>query len=423
MKSVDIKDIDFGEKNYGFHFTSQENENSFDEKGLEARIGVNSSGKLGKEANPKVFFSNGVRGALMTFNRTTNIPSSRGSIAMLVKDYYRYLPDRIKAFVPEKKRNLSFLEEEDIINLLKSLDEAKIFSLDYCETFEFMENFMRDNMYLIFEAEPSRYEHELTQEDIEEINESRDSEVLAQIDVLDEKIDICEDETEIQRLTNERNALSRKIRKQCIEVASQKRGEKLFDGFFDIEDYNEEHCEFLIQPPNNTHSAVMENNVGKAVSSKQLRKLSSDSRVDAVTLISKMLEQRDVTQEYAMRGKKNDVRLIEFFVEYLKLPRNLSQEARNDISKKIAEHTKMVGELFKQRPGFTGVLPEEQTGIEGVLTEMRRYRQIPLISTDIAKAFSENSDVKLESECASEAMDKLSSLREESKKQIQEEQK
>ncbi len=105
------------------------------------------------------------------------------------------------------------------------------------------------------------------------------------------------------------------------------------------------------------------------------------------------------------------------------MPRNLSQEAKNNISNKIAEHKKMIGELFKQRPGFTGVLPEEQSGIESVLTEMRKYRQIPLISSDIARAFSENSDVKLENECASEAMDKLVNLRKESEKQVQEEQK
>jgi len=418
MDIVDIGEIEFKDRNYGFHFTPQKNESSFGEKGIEARIGVNSSGKLGKEANPKVFFSNGINGALMTFNRIVNIPPHRDSIGILAKDYYKYLPNRIKNFVPEGKRDLDQLEDGDIQELLNNLKKAGVSSLDYCETFEFVKNLMADNMYLLFEAEPSMYEHELTQEDIEEINAARDSEVLAQIDALDERINICEDESEIQRLTNERNALSREIRKQCIEVASQKRGKKLFDGFFDIEDYNEEHCVFAIQTPNNTHSAVMENNTGKAVVADQLRKLSSDGRIDAVTVISKIFEQRDVTQEYAMRGAKNDIRLIEFFLEYLKLPRELSQETRKDISDKIAEHKKMVKGLFKQKPGFTGVLTEEENGIKSVLEEMRKYRQAPLISSDVAKTFSESNDVKLENECASEAIDKLVNSKEE--KQIQE---
>ena len=33
-----------------------------------------------------------------------------------------------------------------------------------------------------------------------------------------------------------------------MEVAYQKRGVKLVDGFFDKEDYNEEHCVFGVQP-------------------------------------------------------------------------------------------------------------------------------------------------------------------------------
>ena len=66
MESVDIRDIDLKNKTYGFHFTPQTAEAGLSQTGLESRIGVNSSGKLGKEAIPKVFFSNGITGALMT---------------------------------------------------------------------------------------------------------------------------------------------------------------------------------------------------------------------------------------------------------------------------------------------------------------------------------------------------------------------
>ncbi len=53
-----------------------------------------------------------------------------------------------------------------------------------------------------------------------------------------------------------------------------KRGVKLVDGFFDKEDYNEEHCVFGVQPLNNTHSAIYENNsLGKSVLPGELKKL------------------------------------------------------------------------------------------------------------------------------------------------------
>lgn len=420
MENIDIENLDFKGKNYGFHFTPQTNEAGFEETGLEARIGANSSGKLGKEAIPKVFFSNGINGALMTFNRMANIPPAKGSIAMIVKDYYKYLPDRIKSFVPEDKRDLESLTDEDIQLLVKRLDEEGIYNLDYCESFEFMRDLMSGNMYLFFEAEPSRYQNELTAADIEEINAARNPETLAQIDALDARIDDCEDKEEIARLNSERQALSREVRRQCMEVASQKRGAKLFDGFFDIEDYNEEHCEFLVQPLNNTHSAIKEDEIGKDVPAGQLRKLSTGGKVDSVTLISKMFEQRDSASEYAMRGKKYDDRLIEFFLEYLKLPRDLSQDARDSISSKIAAHTRNVREILKQRKGFTGILPEEESGIEDVLAEMRKYREEPLISSDSVNEFANDLSVNQENENASEVIDSLVSAREQNQRQDQE---
>lgn len=420
MENVDIENLDFKGKNYGFHFTPQINESGFEKTGLEARIGVNSSGKLGKEAIPKVFFSNGINGALMTFNRMTNIPPAKGSIAMIVKDYYRYLPNRIKSFVPEDKRKLESLTDEDIQLLIERLNGEGIYELDYCESFEFMRDFMSENMYLFFDAEPSRYQNELTSTDIEEINAARNPETLAQIDDLDARIDACEDKEEIARLNRERQILSREVRRQCMEVASQKRGAKLFDGFFDIEDYNEEHCEFLVQPLNNTHSAIKYNGIGKDVPAEQLRKLSTRGRVDAVTLISKMFEQRDSTSEYAMRGKKYDARLIEFFLEYLKLPRDLSQDARDSISSKITAHTKTIRGILKQRKGFTGILPEEESGIEDILCEMRKYREEPLISMESVNEFANEISVNQENENASEAIDSLVSAREQNQIQNQE---
>ncbi len=46
----------------------------------------------------------------MTFNRIANIPAdgkpNQNTVAMMIKDYYKYLPDRIKALVPEEKKRI-----------------------------------------------------------------------------------------------------------------------------------------------------------------------------------------------------------------------------------------------------------------------------------------------------------------------------
>ncbi len=66
---------------------------------------------------------------------------------------------------------------------------------------------MNDNMYAIFEAEPSQYEHELTQQDIDEINNVRSPETLTRIQVLDEAIALSRDEEEIKRLDVEKKRI------------------------------------------------------------------------------------------------------------------------------------------------------------------------------------------------------------------------
>lgn len=423
MESIDIRDIDFKNKTYGFHFTSQEAETGLSKTGLEARIGVNSSGRLGKEAIPKVFFSNGITGALMTFNRIANIPAdgkpNRNTVAMIAKDYYKYLPDRIKAFVPEEKRGLPSLEQEDINELIRNLDNNGIYTLDYCEAFEFLRDWMLDNMYTIFVAEPSQYEHELTDEDINDINASRNSQILDEIETIDKSISLSTDNDEIQRLNAERKRLSIEVRKQCMEVASQKRGAKLLDGYFDKEDYNEEHCIFGVQPLNNTHSAIYEDKtLGKSVLPSDLKKASLDGKVDAVTIIQKLFEQRDMSEEYAMRGSKYDVRLLEFFLQFLKLPQDLSKEAREDISQSIANHRNNIREILKtEKRGFLGILPEETLGIKEVLDQMKKYQE-NFIGRSEAIKFAEDRDVQLEQENATEAITLLTKARDD--KQMEE---
>lgn len=423
MESIDIRDIDFKNRTYGFHFTSKETENGLSKTGLEARIGVNSSGKLGKEAIPKVFFSNGITGALMTFNRIANIPAdgkpNRNTVAMIAKDYYKYLPDRIKAFVPEEKRGLPSLEQEDINELIRKLDNNGIYTLDYCEAFDFLRDWMSDNMYTIFVAEPSQYENELTEQDIDEINAARNPQILGEIETIDKAISLSTDNNEIQRLNEERKRLSIEVRKQCIEVASQKRGAKLVDGFFDKEDYNEEHCVFGVQPLNNTHSAIYDDKIlGKSVLPSDLKKVSSDDKVDAITIIQKLFEQRDISEEYAMRGSKYDVRLLEFFLQFLKLPQNLSQEAREDISQSIVNHRNNIREILKtEKKGFLGILPEETLGIKEVLDQMKKYQESFISRSDVIK-MSENRDVQLEHENAAEAITFLTRARDD--KQMEE---
>ena len=151
--------------------------------------------------------------------------------------------------------------------------------------------------------------------------------------------------------------------------------------------------------------------------SEELKKATLDGKMDAVTIIQKLFEQRDMSEEYSMRGSRYDVRLIEFFLQFLKLPKNLSQEARDEISQSITDHRNNIRGILKtDKKGFVGILPEEISGISDVLNQMKKYQE-SFISWEDARRFSEDRTVQLEKENANEAITALTMNRDE--KQIE----
>lgn len=76
MKECDINNINFSDEDLAFHLTKKEFEKGIGNNGLEARIGDNSSGHLGKEKTEKVFFTKSLKGTLIYLNRTLNIIDS-----------------------------------------------------------------------------------------------------------------------------------------------------------------------------------------------------------------------------------------------------------------------------------------------------------------------------------------------------------
>ena len=137
-----IEDI---RNNIGFHFTSKQNLEAILNTGLQARLGANSTGALGRAVIPKPYVSYGLEGVLQLYNRFLNLAGEMPISCFQGQSYAPFIQDNIKKNGPDYKMSI-------------------------VESFEFVRQYMENNVYLMFKSQMSQYEHSISDEQLVEIN-------------------------------------------------------------------------------------------------------------------------------------------------------------------------------------------------------------------------------------------------------------
>lgn len=73
MEKIETEKCNFDDTEICYHLSRKTHKKEIEDKGLISRLGVRSTGHMGKEKTPKVFFSKSMEGTLMFLNRTLNI--------------------------------------------------------------------------------------------------------------------------------------------------------------------------------------------------------------------------------------------------------------------------------------------------------------------------------------------------------------
>ena len=341
--TIEAKDIDLSSKQLGFHFTNIDTrENTISTEGIIGKIGDNSRGGLGKEAIPKPFISIGLQGILQTFNRTLNIPFENPLEDFRDKEHEQYLPESTK-----RKSGKTIMTTK--------------------EAFQFLKRYFLANTYLVFEAGQTQYENEITQEQLDEINEK--------IKELDEyqsiqNLEVLGDEEILKR---HRGMNSIGIRYDTVGLINSIRGKMLSDGLYDEIDYNEEKLKWEIQLPNNTHTKIIETSdgpQGKPIEPQNLKRITSEGRTDAIAAVGALFARRDKSKSYALRlPHVYDIEMIEPFLEYIRFPDDLQKYEEDEFFKAVNKYRKATGKKLrverKKSKGYE--LPEPQFSEEDII--------------------------------------------------------
>lgn len=320
-KKVSLDEFEDIRRNIAFHFTSQSNMDSILEEGLRPQIGDNSSGGLGQSAIEKTYLSYGIEGVLQLYNR------------LLVASFGQSINDfngiSHKPFLPDS-----------------AFSEPKRESLSKVEGFEFIRQYMEDNVYFVFDAPVTQYEGELKTEDISEINamiptlEENGINLKQRHKELDKQITKLvregaeENKSEILQLVDERNRIAIYIREQTMRALSSKRGKLLNEAenpIMEQVDYNDERLVWInqIERPHNAHTRIVEEDgkpQGVRITNDRLRIFSHDD-----TSISNGLDFLDASLGLVDPAKDqifldlydkpecHDCNLLYKFQEYLRL--------------------------------------------------------------------------------------------------------
>lgn len=142
VTNADIVDI----RNIAFHFSPQRNITSILNEGLKPLIGDNASGGLGQSAIEKVYFSYGLEGVLQLYNRLISASFQQEVGDLNGISHKPFIPDSANDKLPSEH-------------------------LSMIEGFEMVRQYMEDNVYFVFDAPITQYEHELSDSDLQNINQ------------------------------------------------------------------------------------------------------------------------------------------------------------------------------------------------------------------------------------------------------------
>lgn len=202
--------------------------------------------------------------------------------------------------------------------------------------------YMEDNVYFIFDAPKTQYEHSISDEDLEMVNSSirnlNDSgiNIVGKFEELNDKIkelvhqDAEKNKEEILRLVDERNRLALVVREKTLPVINNQRGIVLNEKdnpIMEEIDYNDERLVWINQmkAPHNTHTRIIDNNgrpQGVRITKDMLRLFSHDGKTQSngLDFLESMLSQVNSNDKiYLDSAKCHDCNLLYKFQEYVQL--------------------------------------------------------------------------------------------------------
>jgi hypothetical protein len=388
-------------KNVAFHFTSKKNVQSILNEGLRPLIGDNSSGGLGQSAIEKTYISYGLEGVLQLYNRLV--------LASFQQNIGDFNGIAHKPFVPDSAKN-------------KSSNE----NLSMLEGFEMIRQYMEDNVYFIFDAPQTQYEHDLSDSDLKNINstisELKDSgtNVVERVHELNKRItelahqNIPDNKDEILELVSERNRLAILAREKTLPMVNSIRGNVLNENqnpIMEEIDYNDERLIWINQmkKPHNTHTKIIENNgklQGVRITKDMLQLFSQDNEkvANGLEFLNSALEQTTpADQLYIDSSEKpscHDCNMLFKFHEYLEL----------------VEKYKSMG-LMITKPETTyeigngkRIMPERQVMD---LENISKYPGLSEFEEDLEKYYEDNRYKKPTRQLAEEAFEKIKNTEDE----------
>ena len=393
---VSLEDFESIRENVAFHFTSQNNIESILNEGLRPLIGDNASGGLGQSAIEKTYISYGLEGVLQLYNRliTASFQQRIGDFKGI--SHKPFVPDSAKSKSPEE-------------------------SLSLIEGFEMIRQYMEDNVYFMFDAPKTQYQHSINREDLEVINKSikdlEDSDGRKIVEKIKELRDAIEElslpnaqgndeqgkKEKIIRLVNERNRLSLLIREKTLPMIDDERGsrqlsEEQENPIIDEIDYNDERQRWVnqIELPHNTHTRIIEKDgklQGVRITEERLRLFSQDGKKpsNGLDFLETMLNQVNPNDRiYLNVPICHDCNLLFKFLEYAQLVKKYKS---NGLLVTKPEETIEIG-------GKTRTLPERQVMD---LTDIGKYPELAEFIKGLEEYYEEHrykiSTEKIGKEC------------------------
>ena len=355
MRSLNLNDIKDLRKDIGFHFTNRNKAkiNKILKEGIVPKMGANSSNSESKEAIDKVFFSYGLQGTIKLFNTFINLART-ANLGLFDSD-------------EQKKR---------IPN--SALNKSRNEKLSALEAFEAIRQYMADKVYLVFKAEHTVYERDITDEQLEKINEdinnSSEKNRISEIDdeiyniknneILNEK----EKEHKINTLSNERRKITLNIREKSKVDIDNARGKLIDnkDGIFDVIDYNEVKMrwEDNIKSASNVHTKVIEKD-GYLTSERIMPDgvVSKDNKnmENAVDVISELYSHA-TSEDNLVAGKERF--LVDKFLEYNQMVEKYKKEGlliyRSKKDKTLVMDLKNIDKYEGLREFSKNIIPEKE---------------------------------------------------------------
>ena len=403
-KLASFEDFKSIRENVAFHFTSQSNLESIFNEGLRPLIGDNASGGLGQSAIEKTYISYGLEGVLQLYNRLIS-----ASFQQRIGDFNGISH---KPFIPDSA------QEKDSKDFLSMI-----------EGFEMIRQYMEDNVYFIFDATKTQYNHSISDEELEEINhqiselDESGVNIIKQFNELKDRItelvrqNSQGNKEEILKLVSERNRLAILVREKTLPIINNRRGNILNENenpIMEEIDYNDERLIWVNQmkSPHNTHTRIVDNNgkpQGIRITKDMLRlfSINGKNQANGLEFLEAILSQVNSDDKIYLNSEKcHDCNLLFKFLEYVHL---VEKYKENGLLVTKPEETIEIGSKKKN-------IHERQVMD---LTSIDKYPELSEFIKDLQQYYEEHRYKKTTRALGEETLDKIKDFK--SKKEVENE--